>query len=336
MKFKSALLILSFALVAVACSPESPRQIIPPLQEKVVDDDDDVQYFDPQVDILFVIDNSGSMGVHQANLSANVSRFAAAFQKKGNVDYHIGIVSTDMDRSSRANCCGNLIGTPNFVDRNTPNGIQALAVNMMLGTDGTWQEMSLDPMMEAISPALTAGPNAGFYREDAHFAVIFITDAEDQSTKFSPKMAFDLLVTMKKGDPRKVLGYGVIVPSGDRVCRRDESTEPKLIEQFLSLVVNTGKNVFNLCDPAFGDRVAEIADDLVGQIANVIFLNRPPDVSTIKVTFGSQVIPPSAKDGWSYDPSRNAIVLGPDIVWSQQPSGTKVKVDFSASTYIPR
>ena len=47
------------------------------------------------VDILFVVDNSGSMADEQANLAANFNFFID--QVAGTVDYRIGIVTTDLD-----------------------------------------------------------------------------------------------------------------------------------------------------------------------------------------------------------------------------------------------
>lgn len=46
-----------------------------------------------EVDILFVVDDSGSMRAHQATLAKNIDRFVDAFAKKSIVDFHIGVLS---------------------------------------------------------------------------------------------------------------------------------------------------------------------------------------------------------------------------------------------------
>jgi hypothetical protein len=45
----------------------------------------------PKVDIYFIIDDSNSMEVHQANLRANVSKFIAKIAQETTIDFHIGI-----------------------------------------------------------------------------------------------------------------------------------------------------------------------------------------------------------------------------------------------------
>ncbi|MFO7564316.1 MAG: hypothetical protein R6X02_16840 [Enhygromyxa sp.] len=53
-------------------------------------------YINKDVDILFVIDNSGSMGEEQALLAANVGSFIEVLEQKGvDANYRIGITTTD-------------------------------------------------------------------------------------------------------------------------------------------------------------------------------------------------------------------------------------------------
>ena len=49
----------------------------------------------PKVDILMVIDNSGSMMDKQARVKESMAQFIAELTA-GNADYHIGIVTTDI------------------------------------------------------------------------------------------------------------------------------------------------------------------------------------------------------------------------------------------------
>jgi hypothetical protein len=319
-------------LVFASCSPSSNSLLPKPdgSNEKV-DTDGGTEVFDPQVDILFVVDDSGSMQTHQTNLIRNIDRFLNAFTTRANIDYHIGVINSSLDYWSGANCCGQLLGTPNFVERNTPDLIQVLSRSLRVGTSGSATEKFFDPVKAALTDPLLTGLNAGFYRPNAHLAIVFITDAEDQGKQEA--LEFFTFLEGLKGRKEKFIAYGVVVPSNVGNCERDDSSTPDRIEDFLGMMPNAGKNVFSLCDPQFGDRIAGIADDLVRFIGNVIFLSRPPIVETIEVSFGTQVIPRDYKKGWVFDPARNALVLGDEIQWSTQPNGTKVKVYYEAATF---
>lgn len=325
------------ALGISACSPDSPKlQARPDLSNEKVVKDNDYLIKDPKVDILFVVDNSGSMDFHQKNLAANVGRFVSAFFNRVSIDYHIGVLSTDMDDNLGGKCCGHLIGNPTFLDRSNPSPEADLAVRLVLGVVGSGTEKLFDPVITALSSPLMTSVNAGFLRPDAHLAIIFITDAEDQS-KESPVGLYDHLLKIK-GKREKILAYGAIIPTGynDPQCSRDvPEVEPRLIEQFLNMVINRGSNVFNLCAQDFGDKLAQVAEDLAKQVSNTIYLSRAPIVSTIRVFYGTQEIPSDSEYGWSFDSELNAIYLGKKIELDpNQPVGTKIRVDFEAASYF--
>jgi hypothetical protein len=323
-----------FFLILLGCSPSVPT-LLPKAdmtQEKMASRSD-IQVATPAVDVLFVVDNSYSMENHQRNLSQNIDRFVNAFTARSDIDYHIGVLTTDMSGSWSRQCCGHLVGTPKFVDRKTLNGASILASKLRVGTGGDSVEKSFDPVYAALSSPLVDSFNVGFYRENAHLAVIFITDAEDQSN-ISPADFYSFLVNLK-GSKDKILGYGVVVPSGypDPRCTRDSYESPQRIEDFLEMLPNAGSNMFALCDVDYGDKVSKMGDDLVKYIGNTILLSRPPVVSSIKVFFGTQEILPGLHNGWTFDVKRNAIVLGDQIVWSNQPDGTQVQIIFDVAEY---
>ncbi|MGZ5278398.1 MAG: VWA domain-containing protein [Pseudobdellovibrionaceae bacterium] len=319
-----------------SCSPEATKQYVKPVaSEKVeVTQDPNAQYFDPTVDILFVVDDSGSMYSHQSNLANNIALFTNKFSKKSVLKFNIGVVTTDMDCWPPTSCTsGFLVGTTKVVSNSTPNMNKVLGENFMVGTSGSASEESFSPVIEALSPANIAGPNAGFYRPGAALVVIFITDAEDQSN-LQPKDFYNQLMTLKNQDARRVFAYGAIVPSSDSDCNRDDfSMKPVKIESFLSLVYNgaNGQNVFSLCDPEYGKKLAGMAKDIVDEFGGVFYLDRMPIESTIRVTYGSADLPRDGNKGWSLDTERNAIVLGDNIDWASQPSGSRIMVNYEAA-----
>ncbi|MFP5520658.1 MAG: vWA domain-containing protein [Bdellovibrionia bacterium] len=326
--------ILTSALLAmsmVSCSPDVPKlKPRPEVRNDKVTADTGTFVFTPEVDILFVVDSSGSMSTHQDNLANNIDIFVRNFTNSIQIDYNVGVVTTDMSSSRYG---GRLQGAFKFITPRTPNGLSEMAANLVVGTNGSWEEMSFDPAAAALSQPLVDTWNLGFYRQSAHLAVIFITDAEDQSRMYDPQAFYNFLVNLK-GFKEKVLGYGVIVPSSAGMsCERDENVRPARIESFLGMTINAGKNVMSLCDPDFGTRLSDISKDISKYVGGVIYLNRAPIIETIEVRYGTQIIPNGYGKGWVFDPRKNAIILGDEIEWLPQPLGTKIQVNFSAAQF---
>jgi len=161
------------------------------------------------LDILFVVDNSGSMAGEQASLAANFPTFISVLQQieGGLPDVRIGIVSSNVGAAGQASvpgCAGqgddgNLLvkagctgltgqfiediadpGAPGGRRRNYSGNLDTLFSCMaQLGTGGCGFEMHLESMYRALQP----GKNPGFYRPGAYLAVIVIADEDDCSTE---------------------------------------------------------------------------------------------------------------------------------------------------------
>jgi len=316
MKKLNSLLLFLAVIQLFSCSEEVPKKVLNPLVQKM---SDQTESFDPQMDILFVVDDSGSMSSHQDNLARNMGVFAQAFAKR-NLSYHLGVISTDIGKN------GELLGQPKFVDNKTKNGLRKFSANILLGTNGSATEQVFDPLYEAFQPHNLKGANKGFLREGGFLVVIFITDAEDQSYKQTAQSTFDFLASLKKGR-KYVMTYGVVVPTGYTLnCSRD-SGEPKKIEEFLALGSNAPNNIMGLCDLDYGQRLARFSQD-IADLVSTVFLERLPNARSIRVSYGDLEVPQDAVKGWSYDAGRNAVVFGPEFDFANQPPETKIHVTY--------
>jgi len=323
-----ALLGTGLALQLAACNNASPKLVGEPPRETRKTEGTELQTFNPSVDILFVIDDSGSMWTHQNNLRVNADLFTAGLLNNKFVDYHIGVISTSVQKQWSGAGGGELYGRVPWIDRSTPNGAQVLKDNIMIGTNGDVTEKVFDPLVKALTDPVLSNQNAGFYRPSAHLAVVVITDAEDQSVLYDPLQTTAFLFGLKGGISQKILTYGVIVPSLDATdCSRDSWDKPLRLEQFFDL---TKGSYYGLCDSDYGTKLARIGADLVERVGRRVLLDRRPILDTVRVTYGSQEITPDADFGWSYDAGENSIVLGRRILWSDQPLGTTVQVQFTA------
>lgn len=156
-----------------------------------------------KIDVLWVIDNSGSMQTSQDNLAANFRSFIEKFQKL-KFDYHIAVTGTDAWKtlfdSSKPNSrlrdggalifdeSGNPMKNPDgsfmkthsgvfVIDRNTPDMMNTFVTNAVLGAHPLGDERAF----QSIQASLLNPDNSGFRRDDAFLAIIIVSDEDDFS-----------------------------------------------------------------------------------------------------------------------------------------------------------
>ena len=163
--------------------PPPARAVNPPEPENPEQLDRIVQVQQPKVDILFVIDNSCSMLEEQTALANNFSPFMEFFTGSG-LDYHIGVVSTDMD--DQANHIGKLqqAGGVSYIDNSMPfqQANQIFSQMAIMGTSGSYEEKGRAAAYTMVELKPEIPRNVGFYRDEASLHMVFISDEEDHST----------------------------------------------------------------------------------------------------------------------------------------------------------
>ncbi len=331
------IVLLSLLATVLSCSPSSPKLAYTVFGEKVsnsvsVD-------FNPKVDILFVVDNSGSMESHQQRLSKNVEALTKSIDDNKVIDYHIGVITTTMEDYYGSSFAGGRLvstpGGPKFVDRNTVNGLQILKDYLRVGTGGSSTEKFFQPIIAAVTPPLINTENYGFLRNDAILVFIFITDTDDQSVNplngrdYAATDFVNAVVNIKGGDSKKVIPYGVVIPSSGiptSGCTRDEFSPAKLE----SVITSLAGFEYNLCDSNYGANLDELGKDIATRVGKVLYLTKRPVPSTIVVKIGNDIIPNDAKNGWAYDPEKNAIIFGDNLVIQPNAGTNKLDVSYTA------
>lgn len=151
---KSSFLVCLF-LAAGACKNDQLKKVLP----KDAGLDSFVQTAASQIDVLWVVDNSGSMAPRQENLAKNFSAFIGEFSK-ASVDYRLAVASTDV-----VNQAGKLLGNPRLISPQTPNGAAAFSANIKVGTSGSAFESGtpgweLDLVLQSIEQEQAPARNA--------------------------------------------------------------------------------------------------------------------------------------------------------------------------------
>lgn len=335
----------AFSCFMLACYNNSPKGVGLPPAGQVKQKGGSTETLQAKVDILFIVDDSGSMYSHQQNLSDNIDLFTKGLVQNRFIDYHIGVISTAEGANNYSGAgpgAGRLSGSNvKFVTRKTPDAEVELKNNILIGTSGDGYEKVFSPMKLALTEPNLSGWNQGFYRKDAFVAIVVITDAEDQSHQrngqprpagdplnMSPADAYEFLLSLKGFNKSKVAAYGVYIPDNvpySQCAWDDGGMSHRRLDEFFSL---SNAVTYSLCDVNYGDKLAGIGNDLVRRIARQVALNRRPKLDTIRVSYGTQVIEPDSTRGWVYSPVQNAIAFGRDVEWSEQPDGTEVEVYY--------
>ena len=251
-----------------------------------------------KVDIVWVIDNSGSMGEYQNQVISNANAFMQDFIKQ-KLDWKMGLISTDESDLPYAG----FARSPKL-DSSVTNAVDVFADAVdRLGTSGSAVEETFKPILRAFQD------DAAFLRPNTPLAVIMVTDAEEQSRMPAP-MFMSRLNGLTQG--RNLFTYGVFA-SEDFGCRSDEGEwnyAGSPYEAFIKSAV-VGQT-FPLCND-FGTSLVNIAHDIVTRISHTaIYLTSRPDTSTLKVLYQGNPLqsgPVETGGYWVYDYRLNAVVF---------------------------
>ena len=241
------------------------------------------------LDVLWVIDKSGSMNQFQTNLSTNISSFMNAFAATG-ADYNMAVITTDR-------WTFNTILTP-F----TPNVEAELASLVVTGIMGSGMERGIEMSYRSLNSATAAGPGGSFFRADATLIVIYVSDEQDWS---SPGWSnyitfFDNIKPIGQFVP-----YGVIAdaPSG---CTYTYNGYPRNLTPgwgYWDLIDHYGGSWYSICAVDWGVQLQDLAGEVTGRRLFELDESDPIE-TTIEVTVNGQV----ATD-WTYDSTVNAVAF---------------------------
>lgn len=140
----------------------------------------------PEIDFLFVIDNSGSMMTSQQHLAAEIPIFLNKLLNK-NIDYRAAVTTTDAFISIFKNDFklsefkdGNSSDGPSgarVVTNKTPHAAEVLMRNLRQGIEGSGDERAFSSFEAALVNPL----NSSFRRKNAHLSIIILSDEDDSS-----------------------------------------------------------------------------------------------------------------------------------------------------------
>lgn len=288
-----------------------------------------------KVDILWVIDNSGSMLTKQQNLAAGFNSFANVFVNKG-FNFNMAIVTSDIrppDPNPALNGQeGVFQGVPSVISHTTPNFAALFQANIAVGQGGDSQAKELDAIVMSTG-ALLNTTNAGFLRSDAHLAVIILSDADDNDSAATTAATLAHLNTLKPDvfdvtsrTYRKNYTVSAVAVNSmtdtdcydldhdgtvDNDFNFDGIPDVQLYEEgtkFKTLVNASNGSFASICKADFSDGLTSISQRIAEAITEIP-LARVPMLGTINILFNGNSVPNDAADGWTYNANGNKIVF---------------------------
>jgi hypothetical protein len=247
-------------------------------------------------DILWVVDNSGSMSGEQTSLALNFSSFLSIIEVL-DIDYHIAVVTTDMSAFQ---------GPVPVMTPSTPDVAAAFADAVQVGINGSGNEKGLQYGSGAVTPplAIPGGPNDGFLREEAGLRVIFVSDEEDQSS--DTVQAYVNLFQDLKVNPDHVVLSAI---TGQLTGCSGAGGNADPAHRYEQAVALTGGISESICMASWVNALSSLAW-LSLSWQDTFQLSQDPVIETIEVELNHVPV----YVGWDYDEVLGAVVFQPDYV----------------------
>ncbi len=303
------LVIILAGLMLVACGQSQEASFSLGSTEEKLSQSFEIITESQKVDVLWVIDNSGSMKSSQEALAANFESFSNKFVDK-DYDFQMAITTTDAYKASGfSGANSRFVG--GIMDKNTVNFVEKFTDNVQVGTNGSADERG----QQSVEAALENGLNSGLVRDGARLAVIFVSDEDDTSSE-NNDYYFDYLKEKTNSTDDKLNFSVSTISVTDQACKLklgSSTSVHKIGKRYNDLALASNGTVTSLCDD-FSDSLSEISDKItrsvITKISN-ISLNKTPIRETLKVFINNTEMPESVdgSEGWIYDAKSNQITF---------------------------
>jgi len=270
----------------------------------------------PLLDIIFVIDNSGSMNIFHQHLASQMTNFMNAFVISG-ADYHMSFVTTDKGYFQGS-------GAVYWIDNTFINPIDwAQGVITGIGVHGSAYEKGIEyarAVLQNTDSLKGAAPGTPFWRDDATLVIIYVSDEPDFSagTWNSYTSFFDTIKT----DVNLVRHFGVIgdYPSGCSYQYGNYFRTVGFGSGYWNMTQRYNGDWYSICAADWGQQMQDLADTVTTR--KIFAIDEPdPIENSIIVYVNGQLV-----TNWSYDLNSNSIIFDDNAV--PEPSQT-IKIEYA-------
>lgn len=272
-----------------------------------------------KVDILFVIDNSGSMQYEQQSMAQRTAHFLSVI--KG-LDYQIGITTTDPNNIALGD--GRLIpiknGNGRYIIDSTQDITTAqnqLSQTLQRSETGSGYEQGIRAVYRAVE-RYNANENTmrSFMRDGAQLAVVLISDEDesDNTIKNDPQNLLKL-ISSSWSNQKRFSFHSIITRPGDTVCRSTYGYSYG--ERYKIMTDLTGGILGNVCEMDYASQVTGIAEG-VRNLLKTLTLQCSP-LTSFPITI--------KKDGVAINPTYT--IEGVNLKFATELEPGKYSVDYN-------
>ncbi|MCK6503331.1 choice-of-anchor D domain-containing protein [Myxococcota bacterium] len=271
-----------------------------------------VQDYHEMLDVLWVVDNSGSMSDDLRTVSANFESFITVFTEL-DADWQVAVITTDMDNPTDS---GRIEGP--IISAATADPVAEFIAQVDQGSSGSGTEQGFSAVMAALTDPLLSGTNAGIMRADAALAVVVISDEDDSS--FTGADSFSTWFTGLKADD-------------------DWTTFSAICEDFFiscykygEAADTTGGIVGDIASTDYITVLEDISMTSAGLTVSFDLEQVPSDLARMSVVVAGTAVDQDITDGWTYDSRDNAVIFHGDSIPAPGESGV---ISYPVATECP-
>ncbi|MBN8541720.1 MAG: hypothetical protein J0L82_15115 [Deltaproteobacteria bacterium] len=290
-----------------------------------------------KIDILWVVDNSGSMQTSQQAVADNFQRFIEKFRDNG-FDFQIAVTTSDgykdmfvtgltqsvYKNGSYIDADGNTVQAPKIIRPDTPDLDKAFIANILRGVSGSGDERVFQSLQAAL--ANTTNQGLGFPRQDAFLSVIIVSDEDDFSwdgagsidNQYSnPSLHTaarydDFLSTLTGSTPtNKKFNVNTIaildspLLTGAQCLTQLGSSTRKIGIRYKELSELSDGILGSLCED-FGTTLSTISNKII-ELSTQFYLDRIPAIGSLKVSVNGNLVLADPVNGYVYNATNNSI-----------------------------
>lgn len=241
-----------------------------------------IQSSTTKVDIMWVVDDSGSMNWFQQNLATNIILFTHSFLQS-NPDFQMTVITTS-DHTIY-----------NVLDNNTPNVDLEIATDVLVGTGGSAFEQGMQMSYLALSSPYSVIDGRNFLREDAQLIVIYVSDEPDYNAPLWQQYASTFFDTLKP--------QGMFIPYGIIGDPPNGCSNAQFGDGYHQLINHYNGEWYSICGSGWGANLQNLGTNIA--IRSRFGLDHESVIEdTIEVYVNGQ-----ASTSWYYNDQTNAIVF---------------------------